>query len=161
MTEPGTADLVESQRGVWVSIVAYIALTSLKLGVGWWSGSRGLVADGVNNLTDVIGSVTVLLGLRIAVRPADADHRYGHQKAETVATVVVAAIMGLIGLNVAVSAARAVLRPDQSAPNPLAIWVGLGSAAVMLGVYAYNIRLARQTGSRRWLPPLMITARTS
>lgn len=136
-----------SQQGAWLSIVAYIALTALKLGVGSWAGSTALTADGLNNLTDVIGSVAVLLGLRIAGRPADQDHRYGHQRAETVAAIVVASIMGLVGLNVAIAAANSVLRPDLGAPHSASIWVGLGSALVMVGVYRYNIRLSRSTGS--------------
>jgi cation diffusion facilitator family transporter len=138
----------ESQRGAWLSIAAYILLTAAKLGIGWWSGSKGVVADGVNNLTDVLGSAAVLMGLRIAVRPADEDHRYGHQKSETVAAIIAAAIMGLIGLNVAVSAGKAVFYPNLEVPRPAAIWVGAGSALVMLGVYCYNIRLARRTGSK-------------
>ncbi len=137
-----------SQQGAWLSILAYVCLTALKLGVGWWTGSKALSADGVNNLTDVMGSVAVLFGLRIAGRPADDDHRYGHQRAETVAAIVVASIMGLVGLDVLVSATRAVFRPDLAAPHPVSILVGLGSALVMLGVYTYNIRLARRTGSK-------------
>ncbi|HWI66236.1 MAG TPA: cation diffusion facilitator family transporter [Symbiobacteriaceae bacterium] len=138
----------ESQKGAWVSILSYVILTALKLGAGWWAGSKALTADGVNNLTDVIGSVAVLLGLRIAMRPADDDHRYGHQRAETVAAVVVATVMGLVGLDVAMSAAATVFRPDLQTPHPAAVVVGLGSAAVMSGVYLYNIRLAKATGSK-------------
>lgn len=148
MSSTHTRGLTTSQRGAWLSIGTYVALTVLKLGVGWWSGSKALVADGVNNLTDVIGSTAVLLGLRIAVRPADADHRYGHERAETVAAVVVAAVMGLIGLDVAFAAGRAIFSPQQAVPHPLAIGVGVGSALVMVGVYGYNARLARRTGSK-------------
>jgi cation diffusion facilitator family transporter len=138
----------KSQRGAWLSILTYALLTGVKLTVGSWAGSQALVADGVNNATDVAGAVAVLFGLRIAGRPADDDHRYGHQKAETVAAVVVASIMGLAGLNVAVSAAGAAFDPARAAPHPASVWVGVASAAVMLGVFGYNLWLARRTGSR-------------
>lgn len=138
----------ESEHGAWLSILTYVVLSALKLGVGWWAGSKALSADGINNVTDVIGSVAVLFGLRFAVRPADDDHRYGHQRAETVAAIVVASIMGLVGLDVGVSAARAVFQPDLEVPHPASIWVGIGSALVMTGVYAYNLRLAKRTGSK-------------
>jgi cation diffusion facilitator family transporter len=138
----------ESQRGAWLGIITYVVLSAAKLTVGWLAGSRAVTADGVNNLTDVLGSVTALMGLRIAVRPADDEHRYGHQKAETVATLVVATIMGMVGLDVAASAARAIFNPNLEAPNPLSLWVGVASTFIMLAVYAYNIRLARATGSK-------------
>jgi cation diffusion facilitator family transporter len=140
--------LQESQRGAWVSIFAYLLLTTLKFGVGWWSGSKALVADGVNNLTDVVGSVTVLLGLRLALLPPDEDHKYGHQKAETIAAVIVAAIMGLIGLNVLIDTARAIFAAEAAAPHAAAMPVGLLSASLMLLVSRYNHRLAQQTGSK-------------
>jgi len=138
----------ESQRGAWLSITTYVLLTALKLGAGWWSGSKALIADGINNLTDVMGSVAVLFGLKIAGRPADAEHRYGHQKAETIASMVVATIMGLVGLDVAISAATAVFRPDLSVPHILSVWVGLVAAGVMLLVFQYNLQLARRTQSK-------------
>lgn len=142
------ADLQVSQRGAWLSIGVYAVLTALKFGFGWWGGSSGLVADGVNNLTDILGSVAVLLGLRLALRPADAEHRYGHERAENIAAIVVAAIMGLAGINVAISALGAVFDQDRRPPDGGAIWVGIISACAMLGVYVYNMRLARRTGSR-------------
>jgi len=142
------ADLKGSQRGACVSIGVYALLTALKFGVGWWGGSSGLVADGVNNLTDVLGSVAVLLGLRLALRPADAEHRYGHERAENVAAIVVAAIMGLAGINVAISALGAAFDQERRPPEGTAIWVGVISTCVMLGVYIYNMRLAKRTGSK-------------
>lgn len=148
MSQPQVGEHRESERGAWLSIGSYVLLTIIKLGAGSWGGSKALVADGINNLTDVVGSVAVLLGLRIARRPADADHRYGHGRAESVAAVVVAAIMGLIGLDVAASAAMAVFRPQLEAPHGAAIWVGLFSALYMFGVYLHNIRLSARTGSK-------------
>ncbi len=148
MASPQNAELAESQRGAWLSIAAYALLTAVKLGVGFWSGSQGLIADGVNNSTDVVASVAVLAGLRIALRPADADHGYGHQKAETVASIVAAAVMGIAGLDVGVTAARAVFAPNLEAPHSASIWVGCAAAVVMLGVYAYNMKLAKRTGSK-------------
>lgn len=141
-------EMRRSQRGAWLSIVAYLILTALKMSTGWWSGSNGLVADGINNMTDVLGSIAVLLGLRVAIRPADADHRYGHQRAENVAAVVVAVIMGLISVNVAASSVQGLIDPGHRPPDIAAAWVGSASALAMLGVYSYNSRLAKKTGSK-------------
>lgn len=129
-------------------MLAYVALAAVKLGVGWWGHSSGLVADGFNNTTDAIAAVAILFGLRIAVRPPDSDHRYGHARAETIAAMFVAAMMGLIGVNVFVQAIQSALRPPAEAPSPLVAWVGAGAAVLMLIVAAYNRAAARRTGSQ-------------
>ena len=144
-----------SLRGAWLSAASYILLSAVKIGVGWRAGSRGMVADGLNNLTDVLASVAVLWGIRAAARPADAEHRYGHGRAETVAQLVVGTVMGLVGLNVGLAALQAALAPNLEPPEPYAAGVGLAAAALMAAVYAYNRALARRTGS----PALRAAAR--
>lgn len=148
MTAVGKERLASSLRGAWVSIITYITLTAAKLGLGYLAGSQALMADGLNNATDVLGSVAVLCGLRIALQPADEEHRYGHERAEGVASVVVATIMGLVGLNVGFSAVKAIFQPDLTPPSVWSMWVGLVSAGIMYLVYRYNMGLAKRTGSR-------------
>lgn len=138
----------ESQRGAWLSITAYILLTAVKLTVGWLAGSQAITADGLNNATDVLGSVAVLFGLKIARRPADDEHRYGHERAEGVASLVVATIMGLVSLEVGRSAVLSLVNPARQAPEAWSGWVALGSAVLLFGLYAYNLNLARRCGSR-------------
>ncbi|PZN06897.1 MAG: cation transporter, partial [Bacillota bacterium] len=67
-----------SLRGAWLGIAAYALLSAVKIAVGWRAGSRAVLADGLNNLTDVLASVAVLWGIRAAARPADAGYRYAH-----------------------------------------------------------------------------------
>ncbi len=74
-------NLKKAERGVWISILAYIFLSVIKLISGNIGNSEALKADGINNLTDVIASVTVLIGLRFAQKPADENHKYGHTRA--------------------------------------------------------------------------------
>ena len=88
------------ERGAIISIIAYICLTALKLVIGSIAGSEALKADGLNNATDIVASIAVLIGLRLAQRPADKDHTYGHWKAETVASLVASFIMMAVGLQV-------------------------------------------------------------
>ncbi|QIA26503.1 cation transporter [Thermaerobacter sp. PB12/4term] len=144
-----------SLKGAWLSAASYVVLSAVKIGVGWRAGSRGMLADGLNNLTDVLASVAVLWGIRAAARPADAEHRYGHGRAETVAQLVVGTVMGMVGLNVGLSALQAALAPNLEPPEPYAAGVGLAAAAVMAAVYFYNRALARRTGS----PALRAAAR--
>ena len=55
-----------AERGARISIIAYIFLAALKLGIGYLSNSKGLAADGLNNTTDIVSSLAVLIGLKIS-----------------------------------------------------------------------------------------------
>ncbi len=87
------------ERGVYISIGAYLCLVLFETNC-WifkWIGCR---ADGLNNATDIVASVAVLIGLKLARKPPDADHPYGHWKAETVASLIASFIMMTVGLQV-------------------------------------------------------------
>ncbi|MGX4585157.1 cation diffusion facilitator family transporter [Paenibacillus chitinolyticus] len=144
-------DLKQGERGAWTSIVAYIALTVLKLGIGYRAGSEALTADGLNNATDLIASVAVLIGLRISRKPPDSDHPYGHFRAETIAALIASFIMFAVGIQVFIQAISSFTGPKLEAPGMLAAWVALLCAAIMYGVYVYNIRLARRINNKALL----------
>jgi cation diffusion facilitator family transporter len=71
-------DIKRGEKGVWLGLAVYVLMSAVKLTAGMITGSQALIADGLNNTTDIIVSVTVLIGLKIARRPADHDHPYGH-----------------------------------------------------------------------------------
>ncbi|MEM1505549.1 cation diffusion facilitator family transporter [Domibacillus sp. 8LH] len=141
-------DLKMGERGAILSIFVYICLSAFKLTVGYIANSEALQADGLNNTTDIIASIAVLMGLKISQRPADQDHPYGHWKAEPVASLVAAFIMVAVGLQVLYTAALSVFERTTEAPDPIAAWTGLFCAAVMYGVYQYNRRLAQKIRSQ-------------
>ncbi|TVY10213.1 cation diffusion facilitator family transporter [Paenibacillus cremeus] len=141
-------NLKEGEKGAWVSIAAYIVLSFFKIGMGYWTGSEALTADGINNTTDIIVSVAVLIGLRISRKPPDRDHPYGHMRAETIASLVASFIMAVAGLQVVIQAGKSFFSDERSAPSMVAAWVALGSAVVMLGVYLYNSRLAKRINNQ-------------
>ncbi|WP_306431072.1 cation diffusion facilitator family transporter [Paenibacillus sp. XY044] len=136
-----------AEFGAWLSIMVYIALSLLKLVIGYFSNSKALMADGLNNTTDIIASIAVLVGLKISKKPADADHRYGHSRAETVASMVASFIMAAVGIEVLISSVTKFIQGDFQSPSVIAAWVGLFSAGVMFWVFLYNSRLAKRTGS--------------
>ncbi|MCI2255579.1 cation diffusion facilitator family transporter [Domibacillus sp. PGB-M46] len=141
-------DLKMGERGAILSIFVYICLSAFKLTVGYLADSEALKADGLNNTTDIIASVAVLIGLKISQRPADNDHPYGHWKAEPVASLVAAFIMVAVGLQVLYTAALSVFDHTTEAPDQIAAWTGLFCAAVIYGVYRYNRRLAQKIKSQ-------------
>lgn len=136
-----------AETGAILSIIVYLILAAGKIAAGHWAGSQGLTADGLNNTTDILASLAVLIGLRISKIPADADHRYGHFRAETVASLVASFIMAAVGIQVLIGAAGKLMHPVHTAPDLWAAAVAGISGLAMYGVYRYNLTLARETGS--------------
>jgi cation diffusion facilitator family transporter len=139
--------LKSGERGAWLSIAAYLALAALKLTIGSVSGSDALLADGLNNTTDIIVSVAVLIGLRLARKPPDHDHKYGHFRAETIATLIASLIMIVVGAQVLLQAGKNLLKPATEPPEWIAAWTALACGMVMFGVYLFNRRLAKKINS--------------
>ena len=136
-----------SERGAWLSIYAYIFISAIKLFFGYVGDSAALKADGLNNLTDVVSSTCVLVGLKFAQKPADGNHPHGHLRAETVASLFSSFVMLFIGLQVLASAITQLFSPALEAPSIITAYVSFFCSFLMLGVYRYNIRLARKTKS--------------
>lgn len=146
MNEQKSAKL--NQSAALLSIFSYICLSTLKLSIGYFAHSEALTADGWNNSTDILASVAVLIGLRLAVKPPDSDHPYGHQRAETISSLVASFIMFVVGLEVLYSAGKKIMLGQSEHPDPIAIWVSLFGALVMGIVYQINARIAKKTQSQ-------------
>lgn len=140
-------DIRKGERGAWVSITAYLLLSAFKLISGYLFASSALLADGFNNLTDIVASVAVLIGLRISQKPPDSDHTYGHFRAETIAALIASFIMAMVGIQVIVTAVRSLLEGRHAEPDILSAGVALLCAVAMGGVYIYNRNLAKQINS--------------
>ncbi|MFC5465393.1 cation diffusion facilitator family transporter [Lederbergia graminis] len=141
-------NIKKGERGAIISIVAYLVLSALKLFVGNMTGSEALQADGLNNATDIIASVAVLIGLKVSRKPADKDHPYGHWKAETVASMVASIIMFAVGLQVLREAITSIANNNHASPDLISAWTGLFCAVVMYFVYRYNRNLGRKIKSQ-------------
>jgi len=147
MNEQRYSNLKLGERGAIISILAYILLSVLKLSVGYISDSEALKADGLNNTTDILASLSVLIGLRLSQKPADDDHLYGHWKSEMVASMVASFIIIVVGFQVLTSAFTSFFEGATEAPDLIAAWTGLFSALIMYFVYRYNRNLARKIKS--------------
>ncbi|MED4402058.1 cation diffusion facilitator family transporter [Metabacillus fastidiosus] len=148
MEEQKYNDLKLGERGAIISIIAYICLSIIKLVIGYISDSAALKADGLNNTTDIIASVAVLIGLKLSQKPPDEDHRYGHWKSETIASMVASFIMAAVGLQVLIDAITSIFQGGKESPDVIAAYVGIFSALAMYFVYRYNKKLAIKINSK-------------
>src|SRR3989344_7085848 len=95
----------------FIGIIANFILAIAKGITGFLGNSYALIADAIESFSDIFSSLIVLIGLKIAAKPADENHPYGHGKAEPMAAVIVA--IGLIGAAVfiAVKSANEIALP--------------------------------------------------
>jgi len=135
------------EKGAWVSILAYLVLAAVKLTAGSIWKSDGLWADGLNNSTDIIASVAVLIGLRISRKPADQNHLYGHYRAESIASLVASFIMVTVGIQVILDGARSIFARQTETPDLVSAWVAIACALAMYGIYRYNLNLSKKIDS--------------
>ena len=107
---PAVRTAVGKMAGI-VGILCNILLATGKLVAGLLAGSTAIVADAVNNLLDASSSVVTLLGFRMAQRPADKSHPYGHARYEYLAGLLVAALILISGGDQARSAVIKIIHP--------------------------------------------------
>ncbi len=143
-----TSNLKLAERGAKLSIAAYILLSGLKLAAGELFHSDALRADAFNNLSDIIGNVAVLIGLKMAQKPADTDHRFGHWKMEDLASLITSFIMFVVGFQVLYSTIEKLMSKETVEVDMMGAIVGLLSALIMIGVYLYNKNLAKRVHSK-------------
>lgn len=142
-------DSREAQRVTLIGALINLVLAILKVIVGHIGHSAALVADGIHSLSDLASDVIVMLATRHGRQPADDDHPYGHQRIETVATVILGSMLVLVALGIAWDASIRVLnRNDLHTPDMLVILVATLSLASKEWLYRYTMRVANHVNSR-------------
>ena len=141
---------VRSAYGILAGIVGILCnllLFAGKLVVGTLSGSVSITADAVNNLSDASSSVVTLVGFRIAEKPADEGHPYGHARVEYISGLAVAALILVIGVELAKNSVKKIFLPSPVEFSPVVAGVLLMSILVKLWMALFNRTLGRRIGS--------------
>lgn len=136
----------EVTRAALMGLAVNAVLAAAKLAAGIVGRSFGLIADAVNSLGDVVTTVIVLIAFRVAQKPPDAEHPYGHTRAEGIAACNVALLIVLSACAVAWEALQH-QAPPQSLPPLWTLWVAGINVVVKEGLYHYKMRIGRRTGS--------------
>ncbi|MCB0324801.1 MAG: cation transporter [Bdellovibrionales bacterium] len=121
-------------------------LGTAKLVGGIFGNSFALLADAVNSLGDVVTSLAILVALRVAQRPPDTNHPYGHMRAESIAACNVSLLVVLSALLVGW---EAIVRLPVQHPIPprWTLWIAAINVVVKESLYHYKMRVGRRTGS--------------
>ena len=134
-------------RVTLLGIVWNVVLFVVKLIVGFFTGSAGLIADGIHSASDMATDLAVLGGMHLARRKADDHHPYGHGRFETLAGGIVAGALILVGAFLAWEGIAALYRGEHSFPGGGVIVVALVSIVVKELMYRRTAQVAREVGS--------------
>lgn len=130
-----------------VGILSNIFLCIIKGLIGLFSGSIAITADAVNNLSDAGSSVITLLAFKIAGKPADEEHPYGHARMEYISGMAVSFIIILLGLELMGSSFEKILHPEEVGVSALTYLVLIVSIAVKLWQGMFNRSLGKRISS--------------
>ncbi len=145
-TNPGVRSAIGSLSGT-VGILCNLLLFALKLLAGMLAASVSITADALNNLSDATSSIVTLIGFKLAERPADEDHPYGHARYEYLSGLAVAAMIIVIGFELAKTSVEKILNPTAVEFSAVTVTVLLGSVLVKLWLSAFNTRLGKMIRS--------------
>ena len=144
--------------GTVTGIVCNLLLCAVKIAAGAVIGSMSVVADGLNNLSDMGSSVISMIGFRLSNKPADADHPFGHGRMEYLSAFTVSVFILIVGAELLINAVKAIV---YGTPAPefskLALIILALSIAVKLWMFLFNRKLGKRIDS----PALIATARDS
>lgn len=136
-----------AKKIAWISVISNILLTFGKLFIGWFGNSDAVFADGIHSAADVFASVIVLLVIKIANKPADEEHPYGHGKAEVIVSGIVGILLFLVAIYVVYEGIAGFFHEVET-PSLLAMWVALFSYVTKIILYRSSLRVAKQHNSK-------------
>ena len=134
-------------RAAIASIAMAVTLIVLKSWAAYETNSTAMLGSLADSGLDLIASLVVLLGVRIAAQPADYDHRFGHGKAEALASLVQVILITISAIFIAVRAVQRLLAGAQTADAELGIGVSLLAMILTVALISYQRHVVRRTGS--------------
>ncbi len=131
----------EALRAGVVSLLAGVAILGAKLAAWWLTGSTVLMADAAESVVNVIAASLVTFSVIVSARPPDADHPYGHGKAQTLSAMIEGGLIGLAALGIVFEAVRRLaVGPElERLTEGIAVSAAAGLANLLLGLYLLGV----------------------
>ena len=145
--EPETRGRIGKGAGT-VGMLCNILLFAIKLLAGLLAGSVSIMADALNNLSDATSSVVTLLGFKLAERPADAHHPYGHARYEYLSGLAVAGMIVVIGFELAKTSVEKIFNPAAVEFSLLTVIILITSIVIKLWMMRFYRKLGRMIQSQ-------------
>lgn len=133
-----------------VTIVINIVLSAGKLIAGVVAGSGAMISDAVHSASDVLSTIVVMIGMRLAGKTSDHDHQYGHERMECIAAIILAVILFATGLGIGYDGFRKIIGGESEAlqaPKSIALIAAVVSIVVKEWMYWYTRAAAKKINS--------------
>ena len=135
------------KRAGLLGILLNILLAAAKIAFGAVSGAVSVLADGMNNLTDCGSNVVSVVGFKVSGKPADKEHPFGHQRAESISALVIALIVLVVAVELAIQSVEKIISPAESEFSYWLVAVLAVSVLVKLFMFFLNRSFAKAIGS--------------
>lgn len=131
-----------------VGMTTNLGLAITKILIGQMASSMSILADGLNNLSDVGSSVVTFIGFKMAEKPADREHPYGHARAEYLASLIVSVMILLIGGELLKTSFFKIIQPEITRFSSVSMGILLGSIIVKFWLMKFNIKMGKKINSK-------------
>ena len=140
--------LAYGHLGSITGIICNLLLCTVKIAAGLLAGSMSIVADGLNNLSDMGSSVISMIGFRLSSKPADSDHPFGHGRMEYLSAFTVSIFILIVGIELLINAVKAIVS-GASAPrfSTLSFAILTISILLKLWMFIFNRKLGKRIDS--------------
>lgn len=131
-----------------ISIIVNVILSLLKLIAGFFGKSMAMISDAVHSLSDVFSTIIVIIGVKIAKKEEDADHPYGHDKMESLASLALAVMLSITGALLIYEGIKKIASGEEiSTPGTIALVAAIVSIITKEAMYWYTIIWAKKVKS--------------
>lgn len=130
-----------------VGILCNIILSVSKFFIGVISNSVSIMADGINNLSDASSNIVTILGTKLANKPVDAEHPFGHGRMEYISALVVAFLIFLMGFELGKSSIEKIINPQEVTFSIVSLVVLILSIVVKLWLAGFNDKIFKKTNN--------------
>lgn len=139
--------------GATTGMLLNVLLSAIKILVGLFSGSVAVTADGINNLSDAGGSIMALVSVRMAQKPMDAEHPFGHGRIEYIGAMGVGVLILIFGVELFKSGVESIMNPVMPAFSSLSVGLLILSILVKAWMAAFYRKIGKTTDN-----PTMLAA---
>lgn len=135
-----------------ITIIVNLLLSLLKFIVGFIGKSQALVSDAVHSASDVVSTIAVMFGVNMSAKQSDTDHPYGHERIESIFSIILAMMLFVTGIGIGISAVKIIISgADIEIPSKITLAAAAVSIAVKEWMYHYTKRTAKKINSSAML----------
>jgi cation diffusion facilitator family transporter len=137
-----------AKKSTLVSVFVNLCLGTFQIVTGFFSGSQGLIADGIHSFSDLVSDIVVLIANKHSSKDPDEDHHYGHYRYETAATAFIGLSLIGVGILMIWHAGYKITYSDEIVEiKIIALWVALGALVIKELLFRYMLHVGEQVKS--------------